>query len=102
MILLKALWYRFHRANPVENIQTTHKWRPQRMEGPQMPTEIKVRGTKFSEGVEVAAGRALNPRINFDKAGLSAPGPAAKATNDANKCQDVLKIIFILHHMRGM
>ena len=102
MILLKALWYRFHRANPVENIQTTHKWRPHRMEGPQMPTEIKVRGTKFSEGVEVAAGRALNPRINFDKAGLSAPGPAAKATNDANKCQDVLKIIFILHHMRGM
>ena len=24
MILLKALWYRFHRANQVENTQTTH------------------------------------------------------------------------------
>ena len=37
---------------------------------------------------EVAA-RALSPRINSSKASLSACGPAAKATNDANKCQDI-------------
>ena len=44
---------------------------------------------------EVAA-RALSPRINSGKASLSACGPAAKATNDANKCQDIWNQIFIV------
>ena len=44
---------------------------------------------------EVAA-RALSPRINSGKASLSACGPAAKATNDANKCQDIWNQIYIV------
>ena len=48
----------------------------------------RVSGPNLRWGGSVG-GFKLNPRINFNKAGLSARGPAAKATNDANECQDI-------------
>ena len=56
------------------------KWWPKWKSGEGVRAKFKVGGS----------GRpALNPRINLDKAGLSARRADAKATNDANECQDI-------------